>query len=402
MIYRLTIDCFHATGPVAEAMAGFQGDRLLAKSRVSLRDGGLLAAINHYSANASAQLVIVEESGDRQQILDRLGQLAEVCIAGTRVMVIGHLNDIGTYRALVGQGVSEYLIAPVTTADLVAAVETLFHDPSAAPRGRLIAFFAARGGAGASTLAHNTAWTLGRSVGEQVLLVDLDLAFGTLGLAFNTEARQTVGELLGTPERIDGQLLDRIVVKHDDHLLLMPSRADLRDPPVIEPESVDRLLDLVRQMASFVVVDLPHLWAPWIRHVLETADDLVIVARPDLPSLRDTKNLLEILGKRRGDKAPTRVVINKQDVYRKSQLSAKDFAETLKVEPTLALPFDPVFGELSNNGQMLGEAVKAHRLVDSFTQLASLVSGRQSLPARRKASANDAVTAWLKKAKLVK
>ena len=402
MIYRLTIDCFHATGPVAEALAGLQSDRLMAKSRITLRDGGLIGAINHYRDNASAQLVIVEESGDRQQILERLGHLAEVCIAGTRVMVIGHLNDVGTYRALIGQGVSEYLIAPVTAADLVGAVESLYQDPGAAPRGRLIAFFAARGGAGASTLAHNTAWNLAQSVGEQVLLVDLDLAFGTVGLAFNTDVKQTVGELLGTPERIDAQMLERIVVKYDDHLLLLPSRADLREMPPIEPEAVDRLLDLLRRMAAFVVVDLPHLWAPWVSHVLETADDLVIVAQPDLPNLRDTKGLLDGLAKRRGDKAPTRVVINKQDVYRKSQLSAKDFTETLKVEPALALAFDPVFGELSNNGQMLGEAAGAHKPAEPFRHLAAMVSGRHSLPVRRKANANDTVTAWLKKAKLVK
>jgi len=401
VIYRLTIDGFHVTGAVAEALAGLQSDRLMAKSRITLRDGGLSGAITHYRDNASAQLVIVEESGDRQQILERLGHLAEVCIAGTRVMVIGHLNDVGTYRALIGQGVSEYLIAPVTTADLVAAVESLYQDPGAAPRGRLIAFFAARGGAGASTLAHNTAWNLAQSVGEQVLLVDLDLAFGTVGLAFNTDAKQTVGELLGTPERIDAQMLERIVVKYDDQLLLLPSRGDLRDLPPIEPEAVDRLLDLLRRMAAFVVVDLPHLWAPWVSHVLETADDLVIVAQPDLPNLRDTKALLDGLARRRGDKAPTRVVINKQDVYRKSQLSAKDFTETLKVEPVLALAFDPVFGELSNNGQMLGEAARSHKLAEPMRQLAGLVSGRQSLPAR-KAKANDTVTAWLKKAKLVK
>lgn len=402
MIYRLTIDCFSVTRDLADAFGAMQGDRLLGKSRITQRDGGLLAAIDHYRDNASAQLVIVEESGDRQQMLDRLARLAEVCVAGTRVMVIGHLNDIGTYRTLIARGVSDYLIAPVTSAGLVAAVEALFQDPAAAPRGRLIAFFAARGGAGASTLAHNTAWSLAHATGEPVLLMDLDLAFGTLGLAFNSEARQTAGELLGLPERIDAQLLDRIVVKYDDHLLLLPSRGDLRDLPPLDPEALDRLLDLARQMASFVVVDLPHLWAPWVSQVLETADDLVLVAQPDLPNLRDCKNLLDHLARRRGDRLPARLVLNKQDAYRKSQLSAKDFHETLKVQPALVLPFDPLFGELSNNGQMLGEAAKSHKLAASFGQLANLVSGRDGLSPKGKAGAATALAGWLKKARLVK
>ncbi len=402
MIYRLTIDCFHLTAEAEQALQQFRQDRLLGKSRIALRPGGLAAAVEHYRDNASPPLVIVEDDGDEATVLERLGHLAEVCVSGTRVLVIGHVNDIGVYRSLLSRGVSDYFVAPVTAAQLMGAVEALFSDRASAPRGRMVAFFGARGGVGSSTLAHNVAWVMAETTGEEVILLDLDLAFGTAGLAFNLEARQTVGELLGEPDRIDVQLLDRILVKYDERLKLLPSPSELRSWPPIEVEAVDKLFDLIRQLAPLVVVDLPHLWAPWVVHALEQADELVIVAQPDLPNLRDVKALLDGVGQRRGEHAPTHLVLNKQDAYKKTQLSAKDFEETLKVRPVISLPFDPIFGEVSNNGQMLGEAVKNHKLAEAIRQLALLVCRRTPAAAGRRVPAGEMLTAWLKKAKLVK
>jgi pilus assembly protein CpaE len=326
-------------------------------------------------------VVIVEEVGDVAVMQDRLEHLSEVCVAGTRVIVVGQINDIATYRRLLSLGISDYLVGPVTPAQLAAAVETLFADPSASPKGRLVAFAGSRGGAGSSTLAHNTAWMLSRPAGEEVIVADLDLAFGTLGLAFNVDARQTVGELLSEPERIDAQLIDRVLVRADDRLQLLPSPAMARMWPPIEVEAVDKLLDLLRRMASLVVIDLPRLWAPWIAHVLEMADEAVIVSPPDLAGLRDTKALLDNLGPRRNAKEAARLVINKDDLLRKSQLSTKDFEEALKLKPALRVPFDPIFGEALNEGQMVEKTARSHKLVESLTALAQLVGPRHLRPA---------------------
>jgi len=401
VIYRLTIDAFHATPEVARACELFSHDRQFGKSRISLRGGGLDAAVAYYQNNATPQVVIVEEVSDDRAMLERLGRLAEVCVAGTRVVVIGTLNDIAVYRTLIAQGVSEYLIAPVSAAQIAGAIEAIFADPKAQPRGRMIAFFGARGGVGSSTLAHNVAWSMAQQTAEEVVLLDLDRAFGTVGLAFNTESRQTVSELLGEPDRIDAQMLDRILLKYDERLHLLPSPSELRPWPPIEVEAIDKLLDLVRQMTPFVVLDLPHHWEPWIVHALEAADVLVVTATPDLPNLRDTKNLLDTVGPRRGDRMPIQVVLNRMDALKKSQLTSKDFEETLKIAPALSLPFDPLFGEASNNGQMLGEVAKTSKIAESIAQFALSLSGRQAAPSR-KPSPTDALTAWLKKAKLVK
>ncbi len=91
---------------------------------------------------------------------------------------------------------------------------------------------------------------LSRSADEEVIVVDLDLAFGTLGLAFNVDPRQTVGELLSEPERIDAQLIDRVLVRADDRLQLLPAPGLAKIWPSIEVDAVDKLLELLRRMAS--------------------------------------------------------------------------------------------------------------------------------------------------------
>lgn len=392
MIYKLHIDAFAVTPEIRQALQQVKDDRDLAKSRVNLLEGGLSRAIDHYGDNPTPQVIIAEEHGSDQQLIDNLGRLAEVCEPGTKVIVLGQLNDIGIYRYLMAQGVSEYLVTPVSAQEILNTIQSIFADPSAPPRGKLFAFVGARGGVGSSSLAQNAAWQLAEMISDDVIYIDFDIAFGTAGLAYNTDSKQTVAEALASPERVDPVLIERFLVKYGDHLKLLLSPADLRPEFPIEIEAVEKVLDIARQMAPFVIADVPHLWAGWSDHLMRVADELVIVALPDLPNLRDSKALIDQFVPKRGDALPTRLILNRMDAYRKTQLSAKDFQETLGISPLAALPFDPnLFGTASNNGQMLGETAKTHKIVDSIKLIAGQLSGRQAV-AKKKSSG---MMAWL-------
>jgi pilus assembly protein CpaE len=398
VIYRLTIDAFALTPEVAEVMKQVRDDRQLAKSRMTVHPGGLAAAIRHYGDNSTPQVVIVEEEDDDDAMLERIDQLAEVCEPGTRVMVIGNLNDIHLYRTLISRGVSEYLLRPVGAAQVFDALGGLFSDPLAAPKGRVIACWGARGGAGSSTLAQNLAWELGRLLQEGVIYADLDIAFGTSVLAFNIDAKQTVVDALSNPERLDEVLMDRCMVDYDDHLQVLAAPGDCRKPMVTTVEAIDRVLDLSVRMAGSVVLDVPHVWADWTDHLLSSVDEVVITATPDLASLRDAKAMIELLAARRGESAKPKLVVNRLDASKKTQLTAKDFEETLGVAPLVVFPFEPqVFGEAANNGQMIGEAAKGHRVAELFRQLAAALAGKA--PSTRKAARTKgkSLLDWLRK-----
>lgn len=395
MLIRVTIDAFALTPEVAEVMKQVRDDRAFAKARMAVHPGGLAGAIAYYADKPSPQLIVVEDEGDEAALLERLDALAEVCEPGTRVVVVGALNDIKLYRTLMGHGISEYLVRPVAPRQLADAITGLFADPGAAPKGRLVVFWGARGGAGASTLAQNLAWVLGKGQADPAIYVDLDLAFGTSLLAFNLEAKQHAAEALASPERLDAVLLERFLANYDDKLNVLPSVGDIHQCPTVTVEAVDKLLDLACRAAPVVVVDLPHLWAEWTEHLLVVADEVVVVSAPDLASLRDTKALLEVLAARRGEGAPPRLVINKVDAYKKTQLHTKDFEETLGVKPALVLPFEPqLFGQAANNGQMLAEASKGAKVNEMLAGFAVQLAGVNSA---KKVVKRKSLLDWLRK-----
>jgi pilus assembly protein CpaE len=401
VIYRVSIDAFALTPAVAEVLKAVRDDRAFAKSRVNVLPGGLEAAARHYADAPTPQVVIVEEEDGDATLMARLEQLAEVCEPGTRVVVIGARNDIALYRQLLSQGISDYLVRPVTARQVAAAIAAIFEDPAAAARGKMLAFWGVRGGVGSSTLAQNTAWAMGRALGEPVVYLDLDLAFGTSVLAFNLDAKQSVVDALANPERLDQVLMERFLVGYDDCLEVLPSPGDPRLTAEVGIDGLDKLLDLAARMGPVVVADLPHQWAAWTEHLLLEADEVVLVATPDLFCLRDAKTMLETLASRRGEAAAPRLVLNKFDAAKRTQLSPKDFEETLNLAPTLTLPFDPVlFGTAANNGQMLGEAAKTHKVVDQVNAFAAQLLGRSPAAGKKRGGSKPSrksLLAWLKK-----
>jgi pilus assembly protein CpaE len=110
---------------------------------------------------------------------------------------------------------------------------------------------------------------------------------------------------------------------------------------------------------------------------LIAADDVLVVAAPDLANLRNTKNLLDLLrAARPNDRRPC-YCLNQVGIPKGPEISPADFAKAIESGPVAVIPFDPqTFGTAANNGQMIAELSSSHRAADSFCQLAQLLTGR--------------------------
>ncbi|SDH38832.1 AAA family ATPase [Roseospirillum parvum] len=385
MLFRINIDAFVLTEPVQAALEQAARHPDLGRSNINLVPGGLAAAPTHYGDNTTPQLLIVEEGDDDRTMMENLGRLAEVCDPATKVVVVGQLNDIGLYRELISQGISDYLVTPITAHHIVQAVLSIFTDPSAPPRGRLISCIGARGGAGSSTVAYNVSHMLGKLYDEEVIVVDLDLSFGTAGLAFNVDAQQTVADALAQPDRLDSNLLDRFMARRDDLLRVFCAPERLGVAGEVEQDTLDMVLELVRQMAPYVVLDLPHQWSPWVQAMLAAADDVLLTATPDLAALRDAKNIADAMVAMRGADAPVHLVLNKVGLFPKGELSRKDFEDTIDLKVAASIPYDPgTFVNALNNGQLVAQSSKSSKLIEPLESLGGLVSGRQAAAAPKK------------------
>ena len=374
---RVSVQAFCETVETAAAIQAAGEDRRLGKAHLKIQMGGITAAVEAYSGSSTPNVIIIETESGNGDILTGLDSLAEVCDAGTRVVVIGRQNDVLLYRELTRRGVSDYLISPVGTIDVVRAICGLFSAPDAKPVGRVIAVVGSKGGVGASTVAHNVAWAIARDLQLDTVVADLDLGFGTAGLDFNQDPPQGIADAVFSPDRIDTNFVDRLLSKCTDHLSLLAAPATLDRVYDFSSEAFDSIFDSLRATMPYVVLDVPHQWSGWTRRTLIAADDILIVAMPDLANLRNAKNMLDLLKASRPNDHRPYYLLNNVGVPKRPEISSTDFAKALDDQPVAIIPFEPqVFGAAANNGQMIAELSANHRTAESFRQLAQLLTGR--------------------------
>jgi pilus assembly protein CpaE len=374
---RVSVQAFCETVETAAAIQAAGEDRRMAKAHLRIQMGGLTAAVEAYQSAPTPNVIMLESESRSDDILGGLDQLANFCDPGTRVVIIGRTNDVTLYRELVRRGVSDYLISPVGTLQIVRAVCGLFSAPDAKPVGRVIAVVGAKGGVGASTIAHNIAFTIARDFTLDAVVTDLDLAFGTAGLDFNQDPPQGIAEAVFSPDRIDTAFVDRLLAKCTDHLSLLAAPATLDRVYDFGADAFESIFDSLRSTVPCVVLDIPHQWTGWTKQTLIGADDILIVAAPDLANLRNTKNIYDFLKAARPNDHRPRYCLNQVGVPKRPEIKAADFAKALEDEPVAVIPFDPqVFGAAANNGQMIAEISSNHRTAETFRQLAHLLTGR--------------------------
>ncbi|MFN0218533.1 MAG: CpaE family protein [Hyphomicrobium sp.] len=401
-IPRISIQAFCDDARVAESLQFAAEDRRLSKAHVSVHMGGIAAAIAHYVDSPTPNLIIVDSAQRGAGLLSELDRLAESCDPGTKVIVVGRHNDVLFYRELLKRGVSEYLVTPVEPAALMESISNLYNNPDTDPVGHVFAFIGAKGGVGSSTICHNVAWTLSEVLKSDVTIADLDLAFGTTGLDFNQDPVQGIAEALQAPERLDDQLLDRLLTKCSEHLSIFAAPVVLERDYEISPESCDMVIDVVRQNVPFVAVDLPHSWAPWTKRVLLQADEVIITAAPDLANLRNAKNIVDLLKQSRKNDSKPHLVINMANMPKRQEITVKEFEQALDIKAMSVVEYDcETFSQAANNGQMIEEFSPKAKATERFREIAMRMTKRREVKTEKSGgSAFSAIGPFLEKLKL--
>jgi pilus assembly protein CpaE len=383
---RISIQAFCETESVANPIERAGDDRRMSKAHLKVHMGGVATAIEFYQSAPTPNLIVIESRREPRELLDSLRQLAEHCDPTTKVVVIGHYNDVWLYRELIRSGISEYVVAPVSMADIVGVIAGIFVDPDAEPLGRSIAFLGAKGGVGSSTIAHNVAWTISTLFKSETVVADLDLPYGTANINFDQDPAQGIAEAVFAPERIDEVYLDRLLAQCAEHLSLLAAPSTLDRVYDFEPDAFQQLVDTAQRSAPMLVLDIPHVWNGWTRTTLMQADEVVITATPELANLRNTKNLVDTLKKLRPNDAPPRLILNQLGVPKRPEITAADFAEPLGIAPMATIAFEPqLFGNAANNGRMLGEMDAQNAIVQTINEIAHVLTGRSEIKTRKKA-----------------
>ncbi|AJC77493.1 Flp pilus assembly ATP-binding protein CpaE [Rhizobium etli bv. phaseoli str. IE4803] len=382
---RISVHAFCESDTLQQVMERCANDRRMAKVSLRITSGGIAAAANMFSGAPTPNLIILETKANVGSLLAELAPLAAVCDPTTKVVIVGYYNDIGLYRELIRNGISEYMVQPVAMPDILAAMASIFVDPEAEPLGRSIAFIGSKGGTGASTIAHNCAFGISNLFSTETILADLDLPYGTANIDFDQDPAQGIAEAVFAPDRLDEVFLDRLLTKCSEHLSLLAAPSLLDRAYDFDGQAFQPVLDVLQRSAPVTVLDVPHAWSEWTRSVLASVDEVVITAVPDLANLRNTKNMLDALRKMRPNDKPPHLILNQVGMPKRPEISPSDFCEPLEIDPIAIIPFDiNLFGNAANSGRMISEVDPRSPTAETFSQISHIVTGRAAIRKAKK------------------
>ena len=380
----ITISAFCETPETYHLILKVAADPRMSRVQMHVDLGGVAAAREMLSDAPTPNLVIIESGDDRDILIEQIDALADVCDPGGKVIAIGAVNDITLYRELMGRGISEYIVHPFSPTDVVRLISGLYANPTQRLVGRVIAVTGAKGGVGVSTLAQNLAASMARHLQAHVILVDMDIPFGTAGLNFNQEPVSSLVDAMEGGERVDINFVEHLLTSCEENLSLVASPALVESAHDVEADVFDVAIDALRAIAPFIILDLPHGWPDWKKRVLLSAEEVVLVVEPDLANLRNGKNLIEYLvGQRPNDLQP-KLILNRSGLPKRPEISINDFSKAMGMKPAIVVAHNArLFGTAANHGQLLIDQEDAAKVAEPLRHLAFTLAGRADMQVSR-------------------
>ncbi|MEZ5870783.1 MAG: AAA family ATPase [Nitratireductor sp.] len=298
--------------------------------------------------------LIIDLDASKVADFEQLQKIKRMAGPACSLVVVTSNFSPAAARILIQLKVSDFLIKPLQTSDLVRACNNALKKPGeeASVEPQFLAFMPASGGVGTTSMALETAQILnkyGRKLGRTTCVVDLNFQQGSCAEYLDIEPRFDISEIENAPERLDRQLLDVMLSKHSSGLSVIAAPNQPSEMRSFKAALVVRLLDLVSAYFDYVVIDMPRIWFPWTDTVLIGSNRLFVVADMTVPSIRHARRLVEVIAQKVGNQSNAQVLVNRMDMRASgSGLNAKDVEEALG---------DWYAGGIPNNYRLVRDAV---------------------------------------------
>lgn len=307
---------------------------LMKRAQSNLRQGTASDALSTLQPVKTPEILIIEDAGGDLGWLDRL---AEICGPQTHLIVIGQANDIATYRRLMRRGVSDYLFCPVSANLVVKTIADIFARDTSRRQSQVIGFFGTGGGKGTSFLTNSVAQIMAETPETNVMLVDLDLHFGTQSTLLEVDAGKSLTEALRLVQSLGPAELEKLVSEKRPNLHLLSAQVPLDQPMDIPPDALVHILDLARTISDVVLLDIPSGWGPLQRALLPYVNEAVFCTTLGLESFQRCHLMLRYAEQVRRPKSPPRIVVNRTTGSDAQSVTLAEFRDYLSLTEDLAL-----------------------------------------------------------------
>jgi pilus assembly protein CpaE len=321
-------------------------------------------------AEIAPDLCLVILDSEPNQAIELIASLSQACPA-TIVLPASCTSDSALILRSIRAGAREFLTLPTEASELMDIVMRLFRgrddSPSQAIKGpQIVTVTGAAGGVGCTSLAVNLATSLAASHEFETILLDFDLMFGSVDACLDIIPDNTLYNVVQSYERLDLTLLKRSMTRHSSGLYVLPHPVALEDAAKIDPETLKRVLGLLKAAFPCLVIDTSKGLQSSDFVAFEMADVILMVIVLDLNCLRNTARLLNLFKQFDGMAERVKLVVNRAGAA-ESEISLKKAEETLKLPATWQIPFaSKPFQSARIRGVPLSEVAsgtKAHQAI---------------------------------------
>jgi pilus assembly protein CpaE len=323
----------------------------------------------------SPDVVLVEMNGE-SRVPEWLENLPQE-MPHTHVLVCSFNREPDFLIRAMQVGIREFLPLPLTQGDLESALQRVRTArkqllPVENQEGRIIVVTGHKGGAGSTTIAVNLAQALGESAVGRIALIDLGRPFPDVGTFLDQESNYSIVDLAQNIANLDKSFIQRIMQPYGARLSILHGVSDFREQDNIDLESLDPIFAILRQMYSFIVIDLSHWLDEFFIRVLTEADMVLMLTGLTVPDLRNLKKLWPYTMEWHQDKRKIKIVVNRYD--NSSGLQLRDLENILQ-HPTFAtVPSDyQALMQCLNQGSPLIGAAPRSKLWRSIKDLTSQI-----------------------------
>ncbi|MGE0881437.1 MAG: CpaE family protein [Acidimicrobiia bacterium] len=277
------------------------------------------------------------------------------------VLVVSSLSTEVLQRSL-RAGMRDVLAPPIESGQLASSVERVGSTfaPAVAPRpaaptsvsgelGRVVTVFSTKGGAGKSVIAANLAVTLARRSDRPVVLVDADLQFGDIAVMLKLAPQHTIVDAVGNIDRLDNQLVQNLLIRHEaSGLFVLPAPLEPAFADQVSGADMVKIVQLLREMAAYVIVDTPAYFNEVVLGLLEESDEVLLVAGMDIPSIKNVKIGLQTLRLLNVPLVKLKLVLNRANS--KVKLDVSEVERTLQMNADCLVPSEITIPQSVNKG----------------------------------------------------
>lgn len=348
-------------------------------------------AVDEYlSQNPEETLLIIGNSIHRT-IVASLARRYRIERPALGILVMRTAVDSQTLRDALTAGIRDVVQINDATALLEAcnrsralSREIAAHDKgvSESTAGKIILVFGAKGGCGKTTIATNLALAVSDSGKRRAVLVDFDLEFGDVAIYLGLEPKRSITTATHMHGTLDRTAVESLITHHASGLDVVLAPTKPSEAELVTPELAIDLIQTLRTMYDYVIIDSAPSFSEITLKCFETADSYLLVTSLDLPSLKNLNlavNTLDALGFPR---SKWNLVLNRSNA--KVGLTIKDVEELLGLKVGTAIPSSGSVPAALNAGKTMFESEKSHPFSIAIEQCAQNLIGQVDGPTKRR------------------